>query len=130
MQSGFEHRRNDVQKTEHPFMDGEFFEVKRGKFELDPCSNSGQPSIWGLSHRVFFFGVGEDTFNGLGAQCVGLFAQRRMADILCLFNVILPDMPGYGFHTLLILGTLFSYRTILADIAFAFVLSVSFSVCG
>lgn len=109
-------------------MDGEFFEVKRGEFELDPCSNSGQPSIWGITHSVFFFGVSEDTFNGLGAQCVGLFAQRRMPDILRLFNVILPDVTGNSFHALLILGALFSDRAILADISFALVFPVTFSI--
>ena len=110
-------------------MDGKFLEVKRRKFEHDPRSNSGQPSVWSITHGVFFFGIGEYAFNRLRTQCIGLFAQRRMAYIFRLFNVILPDMAGNGFYALLILGTLFSHRAVPADITLAFVFPVAFTVC-
>lgn len=111
-------------------MDGEFLKIKCSEFELDPGSNSGQPSVWRITHSVFFLGIGKYTFNGLRAQSIGFFADRRMADILRPFDVLLPDMPGDGLYALLTLGALFSHRTVPADIALAFVFPVAFTVGG
>ena len=65
MQSGFKHEEEERKQRAHPFMDGKFLEIKRSKFELDPGSNSGQPTVWSITHGVFFFGVGEDAFYRL-----------------------------------------------------------------
>ena len=109
-------------------MDGEFLEIKRSEFELDPNSNSVQPSIWSITHRVLFFGVGKYALNCLRTQSIGLFANRGVPDIFCLFNIIMPDMSGYGLYTLLILSTLFSDWAILADISFALIFPVAFTI--
>ena len=109
-------------------MDGEFLEIKRSEFELNPSSNSGQPSIWSVTHRVLFFGVCKYTLNCLRTQSICLFADRRMTDIFCLFNVIMPDMSGYGFYALLILSALFSDWAVLADISFTLVFPVAFTI--
>ena len=52
-------------KGKHPLVDGEFLEIHRSKFELDPGGYRGQPSIGCITHRVFLFRVRKDALNGL-----------------------------------------------------------------
>lgn len=87
-------------------MDGELFEIERSKLELDPDRDGGKPSVRGVTHGVFFFGVGEDALNRLGAKRVGRFSYRRMPDVLGLFKVVLPNVPGDSFGALLVLRAL------------------------
>ena len=89
-------------------MDREFLQIHRGKFELDPGGNRGQPSIWGITHGVFFFRVGKDALNGLRTQRVGFLANVRMPHVLRAFYVVVPDMTRHSLCTLLILGAVFA----------------------
>ena len=112
-------------------MDGEFLEIHRGKFELDPCGNRGQPSIWCITHGVFFFRVGKDALNGLRTQRVGFSCQcRRMSHVLRSFYVVVPDMPRHGLCTLLIFGAAFADGTVFANVTFALVLPVAIAIGG
>lgn len=77
---------------------------------------------------MFFFGVGEDSLNGLGTKRVGRLAYRRMPDVLSLFEIVLPDMPGDRLDTLPVLCSLFPNRPVPADIALALVFPVSIAV--
>ena len=51
-----------------------------------------------------------------------------MPDIFSLFKVVMPDVSGNGFDTLLVLCALLPYRTILANVPFALVFPVSVPV--
>ena len=53
------------EKGKHPLVDGEFLEIHRSKFELDPGGYRGQPSIGCITHRVFLFRVRKAALNGL-----------------------------------------------------------------
>ena len=77
------HKRRKPQAQ--PLVDGELFEIERSKLELDPGRDGGKPSVRGVTHGVFFFGVSEDALNGLGAKRVGRLASGGMADVLGLF---------------------------------------------
>ena len=80
---------------------------------------------------MFFFIVGEYSFNRLGAKRVDRLAMGRMSDVLGLLKVVLPDMPGDSLDTLLVLCASLPDWTVLADIALALVFPVSFAVgCG
>ena len=94
-------------------MEGEFLEIHRSKLELDPCGDRGQPSIWRITHCVFLFGVRKDALNRLRTQRIGCFAERRMPDVLSSLQILLPDMPGYGFRVLPVLRTSFPLWAIL-----------------
>ena len=111
-------------------MDREFLQIHRGKFELDPGGNRGQPSIWRITHGVFFFRVGKDALNGLRTQRVGFLARRRMPKVLRSFYVDVPDMARHGLCTLLIFSAAFTDGTGFANVTFAFVLPVAFAVGG
>ena len=111
-------------------MDGEFFQIHRGKFELDPGGNRGQPSIWRITHGVFFLRVGKDALNGLRTQRAGFLAKRRMPKVLRAFYVVVPDMPRHGLCTLLIFGAAFADGTVFANVTFAFILPVAIAVGG
>ena len=111
-------------------MDREFLQIHRGKFELDPGGNRGQPSIWGITHGVFFFRVGKDALNGLRTQRVGFLSNVRMPHVLRAFYVVVPDMARHSLCTLLILGAAFADGAVFADITLAFVLPVALAIGG
>ena len=111
-------------------MDGELFQIHRGKFELDPGGNRGQPSIWRITHGVFFLRVGKDALNGLRTQRVACLANRRMPHVLRSFYVVVPDMARHGLCVLLIFGAAFADGTVFANVTLAFVLSVAITVGG
>ena len=111
-------------------MDGELFQIHRGKFELDPGGNRGQPSIWRITHGVFFLRVGKDALNGLRTQCVGFLANRRMPKVLRSFYVVVPDVARHGLCVLLIFGAAFADRTAFTSVTLAFVLPVALTVGG
>ena len=111
-------------------MDGELFQIHRGKFELDPGGNCGQPSIWRITHGVFFLRVGKDALNGLRTQRVACLAKRRMPHVLCALYVVVPDMARHGLCVLLIFGAAFADRTAFANVTLAFVLPVALAVGG
>ena len=92
--SGFKHKEKIGKQQAQPPVDGKLFEIERSKLELDPSRNGGKPSVRRVTHCVFFFGVGEDALNCLGAKRVGRLAQRRMPDVLDLFEIVLPDMQN------------------------------------
>ena len=102
-------------------MNCELFQIHRGKFELDPGGNRGQPSIWRITHGVFLLRVGKDALNGLRTQRVGFLANRRMPHVLRSFYVVVPDMARHGLCVLLIFGAAFADGTVFANAAFAFV---------
>ena len=111
-----------------PLVEGEFLEIHRSKLELDPCGDRGQPSIRGITHRVFLFCVRKDALNRLRTQSVGCLTYRGMPYIFCPFQIFLPDMAGYGFRILPVLRTFLQFRAISANIAFALVFLISFTV--
>ena len=77
---------------------------------------------------MFFFCVRKDALNRLRTQSVGYLAYRRMPDILCSFQILLPDMTGYRFRVLSVLRTILQLRAISANITFALVFLISFTV--
>ena len=111
-------------------MDGELFQIHRGKFELDPGGNRGQPSIWRITHGVFFLRVGKDALNGLRTQRVGFLANVRMSHVLRSFYVVVPDMARHDLCTLLIFSATFTDRTGFANVTFAFLLPVALAIGG
>lgn len=111
-------------------MDCELFQIHRSKFELDPGGNRGQPSIWRITHGVFFLRVGKNALNGLRTQRVGFLANVRMPNVLRALYVVVPDMARHGLCTRLIFGAAFADRTIPANVTFAFVLPVAIAVGG
>ena len=111
-------------------MEGEFLKIHRSKLELDPCGDRGQPSIWRITHCVFLFRVRKDPLNVLRTQRIGCFAKRRMPDIFRPIYVILPDVARHSFSTLLALGTTFTDRAALINVAFTPILSISIPVGG
>ena len=60
-----------------PLVEGEFLEIHRSKLELDPCGDRGQPSIGGITHRVFLFCVRKDALNRLRTQSVALIRRQQ-----------------------------------------------------
>ena len=102
----------------------------RGKLELDPCGDRGQPSIWSITHCVFLFGVRKDALNRPRSQSVGCFAYWRMPDVFRPFQIRLPDMTGYRFRVLPVLCAPLPLWAISANIAFALVFPISFTVGG
>ena len=112
-------------------MDRELFQIHCGKFEPDPGGNREQPSIWSITHGVFFFlfffRVGKDALNCLQTQRIGFLANGRVSDTLRAFYIVVSDMANHGLCTLLILGTAFADRTTFANVTPAFVLSVAFA---
>ena len=111
-------------------MDRQLFQIHRGKFELDPGGNRGQPSIWRITHGVFFLRVGKDALNGLRTQRVACLAKRRMPHVLRALYVVVPDMARHGLCALLIFSAAFTDRTVPANVALAFVLPVAFAADG
>ena len=61
-------REEGTKKQAYPLMDREFFQIHRGKFELDPGGNHGQPSIGCITHGVFFFRVGRVQWSANAAR--------------------------------------------------------------
>ena len=111
-------------------MEGEFLEIHRSKLELDPCGDRGQPSIRSITHCVFFFCVRKDALNRLRTQGVGCLTYRRMPYVLCPLQIFLPDMTGYGFRVLPVLRAFLQFWAIPANIAFALIFPISFTVGG
>lgn len=109
-------------------MEGEFLEIHRSKLELDPCGDRGQPSIWSITHCVFLFCVRKDALNRLRTQSIGCLTCRRMPYIFCSFQILLPDVAGYGLRVLPILRTFLQFWAISANIAFTLVFFISFTV--
>ena len=118
-----------VEKQEKsPLVEGEFFEIHRSKLELDPCGDRGQPSIWSITHCVFLFCVRKDALNRLRTQSIGCLTCRRMPYVFCSFQILLPDVAGYGLRVLPILRTFLQFWAISANIAFTLVFFISFTV--
>ena len=109
-------------------MEGEFLEIHRSKPEVDPCGDRGQPSIWSITHCVFLSGVRKDALNRLRTQSAGCLAHRRMPDVFCPLQIFLPDMAGYGFRVLPVLRAFLQFWAIPANIAFALIFPISFTV--
>ena len=117
-------------KQAQPLVDRQLFQIHRGKFELDPGGNRDQPSIWRITHGVFFFRVGKDALNGLRTQRTGFLANVRMPHLLRALYVVVPDVARHGLCTLLIFGAAFADRTVFANVTLAFVLPVALAVGG
>ena len=111
-------------------MEGEFLEIHRSKLELDPCGDRGQPSIRSITHCVFLFCVRKDALNRLRTQGVGCLTYRRMPYVFCPLQIFLPDMTGYGFRVLPVLRAFLQFWAIPANIAFALIFPISFTVGG
>ena len=109
-------------------MEGEFLEIHRSKLELDPCGDRGQPSIRSITHCVFLFCVRKDALNRLRTQGVGCLTYRRMPYVFCPLQIFLPDMTGYGFRVLPVLRAFLQFWAIPANIAFALIFPISFTV--
>ena len=106
LQSGFNHVKNRKNKQAHPLVDGDLFKILRSEFMLHPSRNGGKLSVGCVTHSVFFLGISENAFNRLRAKSVSCLSQRRMPDIFSLFKVVMPDVSGNGFDTLLVLCAL------------------------
>lgn len=85
-------------------MDRIFFEIHGSKLKPDPFAYLGQASEIGVSHAVFFFGVGEDTFNCFFSMLIQLAIFRCMPYIFGKLNVIRPDVLGNELFMLGIVG--------------------------
>ena len=113
-----------------PFPPCQFFEVHGSKFKLHPFCHLGQASVLCITHRVFFFGIRKDTFNGLFPLPVKFLVLRCIAGVICQVLVILPDMPLHCLYTVFGAGTQFSGRTVRANIRITFVFPVTIPVRG
>ena len=129
-QRGFLYEKNRRKRRHIHLWIASFFQIHRGKFELDPGANRGQPSIWRITHGVFFLRVGKDALNGLRTQRVACLAKRRMPHVLRALYVVVPDMARHGLCALLIFSAAFTDGTIPANVALAFVLPVAFAAGG
>ncbi len=92
------------------------FEVHGSKLKRDPLRNTGQASILGITHGVFFLGVGKDPFNGLFAHGIQAFADIRFTYLLHNIHGILPNVAVYHLLTIGTGSALLSARTVPANL--------------
>ena len=106
------------------------FEIHGSKLKLHPIADLSEASVWRITHCVFFFCVRKDTLNSFLAFVIDVLVFRCVPDILCLLNIIGPDMPRYGFYTVFRMGTQLACRTVFAGLRIAFVFPVTVAVGG
>ena len=64
---------NEVEKGVTPTPFCQLFQVHGSIFKPHPACDPGQTSMMRVTHRVFFFCVGKDTFNRLFAHGIDFF---------------------------------------------------------
>ena len=92
------------------------FEVHGSKLKRDPLRNTGQASMVGITHGVFFFRIGKDTLNGLFAHGIQAFADIRFTYLLRSIHGILPNVAVYHLLTIGTGSALLSARTVPANL--------------
>ena len=73
---------------------------------------------------MVFFRSAKDSFNRFFSLVVKILHSERVADILNLFHVGFPYVPGYYFHMVFAFGTLTEVRTEFAVLTVAFVFPI------
>lgn len=71
-----------------------------------------------------FLGRTKDPFDGFFTQLVFFFASDCVPDIIALFQIIRPHMPGDNFCMIFAPGTFFQVWTVLTDFRITFVFPV------
>ena len=78
-----------------PFPCGQFFQVHGNKLKLHPVRHLGQASVLRITHRVFFFGIRKDTFNGLFPLLVKILVKRIVPRIdFNQINTLIDEAEG------------------------------------
>ena len=85
-------REKAVQEGVLPTPFCQLFQVHGSIFKPHPACDPGQTSMMRVTHRMFFFCVGKDTFNRLFAHGVDLFPAIRFAELLHKVKIFLPDI--------------------------------------
>ena len=111
-------------------MESVFFDIHCSKLKPDPFGDLGEASDECVSHTMLFFSIGEAALDRFFSFVIKLFHAVCMPYVFDLFQITEPDMLSYCLFTFSILCAFAFVRTVFADISFAFVLSVSFSVCS
>ena len=87
-------------------------------------------SVLGITHSVFFLGIGKDPLNGFLSPPVQFLVLRRIAGVVRQFLIVLPDVPLYRFEIVFGMSTQMAGRLVDADAGIASVFPVSVSVGG
>ena len=106
------------------------FQIHGSKFKLHPDCNLSQACVSGIAHSVLLLRIRKDTFYRFFSCLVHPLVDWRVPGIICQFLVILPDVPGDCFHTVLALCAKMSCRTVCTDLWITFILPVSIPVCS
>ena len=114
-----------------PLPIGQFMQIHGSEFKLHPVCHLGQASVLCITHRVLFFGIRKDAFNGLFPPLVKIPVLLCIAGVVCQLLVILPDMPLYGLYAVLgMRRTKLSGGTFCTEPRIALVFPVTVPVCG
>ena len=108
----------------------ELFQVHRSIFKPHPACDPGQTSMMRITHSVFFFCVGKNTFNCLFAHGVYFFSPICSPQLFYQIQVLLPDVRHQHFLAFFIRTAFFFVGAILAMLRIAAVRPFSFFVCS
>jgi len=120
-------RRERMRISPFPFC--EPFEIHGSKFKLHPVLNLRQATVRSITHLVFFFCIGENSFDGFFSPFIQFFVLRRVPYVVCQLLEIFPYMSGYRFDAVFGMGAKLSCWTISADSRVTFLFAVSITVC-
>ena len=74
----------------------QLFEIHGSEFKPHPFGDLGQTTVLGITHGVFFLGVGKDPFNRFLSFCVKITILRGVSGVVGKFLAVFPDVPGHG----------------------------------
>lgn len=126
---GQKQRENKARIRTFPAPFCQLFQIHRSIFKPHPVRYPGQTSMMCITHRVFLFCVGKDTFYGFLAHRIDFFASLRSPKLLDEIQILLPNVRGYDLPAFFIGAAQRFERAILAVLRITSVGSLSVSVC-
>jgi len=106
----------------------QFFQIHAGKRKPDFHFHPGFSYHLCIAESVVFFCCSEEALYGLFPLRIHFLHPNRMPDILTLFHVRLPDMPGHYLHMIPAFCALLQIWTSFTDHSAALVFPVSGTV--
>ena len=106
----------------------QFFQIHAGKRKPDFHFHPGFSYHLCIAESVVFFCCSEEALYGLFPLRIHFLHPNRMPDILTLFHVRLPDMPGHYLHMIPAFCALLQIWTSFTDDSAALVFPVSGTV--
>ena len=123
-------REKEMEKGVIPTPFCQLFQVHGSIFKPHPACDPGQTSMMRVTHRMFFFCIGKDTFNRLLAQGIDFFPSLCSPQLLYKVQILLPDMFGQELLSFFICSTHSLERAGLTMLRVATVSPFSFPVCS